>query len=458
MAPQSFVSGAASAALAVILAAPAAAQDAAQVRRELQQMRQQYDAQLEQMRRDYEARLQDLEQRLKTTETATVAATARAEEAQRSAQAVAPAPAVPASVSAFNPAVSAVLDGRFAYASQNPDNYRIPGAKLGDAARPDLRGFSLGETELNFSANIDQALYGNATISVAREGTISVEEAFFQTTALPWGFRLKAGRFFSGIGYLNEQHAHVWDFADAALPYRAFLNQQYGDDGAQLRWLAPTPFFLEFGAEAFRGDAFPAGGGSRSVGTYTGFVHAGDDIGVSSSYRVGVSHLRARAQNQVTTFLPTGATNVFNGRSNVTIFDAVYKWAPEGNPVERNLKLQGEYFIRDENGVMDGAPIKGTGQGFYLQGVYQFMPRWQVGLRYDRVRLNNESDAVDLAGGPLDTQGRGAQRYTTGLTYYTSEFGRFRLQYNLDESRPKTDHQAILQYTISLGAHGAHSY
>jgi hypothetical protein len=81
-----------------------------------------------------------------------------------------------------------------------------------------------------------------------------------QTTSLPAGFTLRAGRFFSGIGYLNEQHSHTWDFADQALPYRAFLNTQYDDDGIQLRWLAPTTQFIEFVHELFLGNAFPAGG------------------------------------------------------------------------------------------------------------------------------------------------------------------------------------------------------
>jgi hypothetical protein len=34
---------------------------------------------------------------------------------------------------------------------------------------------------------------------------------------------VRAGRFFSGIGYLNEQHAHTWDFVDTPLAYRAML-------------------------------------------------------------------------------------------------------------------------------------------------------------------------------------------------------------------------------------------
>ena len=101
---------------------------------------------------------------------------------------------------------------------------------------------------------------GFLDISFQDDNTPTVEEAYILTKDLPGGFTVKAGRFLSGIGYINERHAHDWMFSDAPLPYRAFLNNQYGDDGLQVRWLAPTEQFLEFGAEAFRGDAYPAAG------------------------------------------------------------------------------------------------------------------------------------------------------------------------------------------------------
>jgi hypothetical protein len=433
------VSAAAMAAMAV--AYPAAAQDAASLKREIEQMR----AQQQQMMEAYAQRLGALEKRLEASEARSAAPPAQP----------APPPAAPTSANAFNPAIGVVLDGKFGAFSQNPDNYRIPGFALDDeASKPGERGFALGESEVNFSANIDQALYGNLTIAFEREGDVSVEEAFLQTAALPYGFTVKAGRFFSGIGYLNEQHAHVWDFADAPLPYRAFLGEQLGDDGIQVRWLAPTDFFLEFGGEALRGDAFPAGGpGSKWAGTYSGFVHVGDDLGAGGewgSWRAGVSHLRAKADDRST----EDGTSVFSGRSNLTILDAVYK-LPLAN--ERALKLQGEYFIRDEGGSFNDGAYSGDQSGFYAQGVWRFLPRWEWALRYDQVHASNEGDFI--VGSALDTSDAATpRRYSTALTFFTSEFGRFRVQYNLDEARPKTDHQLLLQYTVSLGAHGAHNY
>jgi hypothetical protein len=370
----------------------------------------------------------------------------------------APAPAAPASASAFNPALGVVLDGKFTHESLDPKTYRLPGFALGTSALPPPRGFAIGESEINLQANIDQALYGNVTLAFERDNTVSVEEAFIQPSALPYGFTMKAGRFFSGIGYLNEQHAHTWDFADAALPYRAFLDTQYDDDGVQLRWLAPTDQFLEFGAEGFRGDSFPAGGDANhndGVGAWSAFVHTGGDIGASASYSVGLSQLWTSAKNRMTPGL--NGTDNFSGTDHTYIADAVYKWAPNGNFIERYLKLQGEFFLRQEHGSLNGSPpFSGTQTGFYAQAVYQFAPQWRVGVRYDQVHA--ASLGPGFAGTTLDNLAATPRRYTAMVDYSTSEFGRFRLQYDLDYSRPQRDNEIILQYVVSMGAHGAHQY
>jgi hypothetical protein len=45
------------------------------------------------------------------------------------------------------------------------------------------------------------------------------------------------------------------------------------------------------------------------------------------------------------------------------------------------------------------------------------------------------------------------------LDFNASEFSRVRLQWAVDHSRQGApDHQLVLQYQMSLGAHGAHSY
>lgn len=373
------------------------------------------------------------------------------------------------SAGSFNPALSLILSGTYANLSRDPTDYRIRGFLTGDEVGPGSRGFGLGESELGIAANVDPYFYGAANISLTPDDTADVEEAFVQTTALGQGFTLKFGRFFSGIGYLNEQHAHTWDFVDNPLAYQAFLGTQFNDDAIQVRWLAPTPVFLEFGAELGRGKSFPAsdphknGAGAGSV-----FAHIGGDWGMSSSWRGGLSYLRTSPRDRAydtTDLTGNDVTNAFSGRSALWLADFVWKWAPNGNASRRSFKLQAEYFRRRENGSLthdvSGAAATdaytSNQSGGYVQAVYQFWPRWRAGLRYDRL----DSGTVDLASNAafLDQPQARPSRVSWMVDYNSSEFSRIRLQLASDRARGSAaDNQIFVQYQMSLGAHGAHLF
>lgn len=381
-------------------------------------------------------------------------------ESQRTAPADTAAPR-PTS-NAFNPAISLILDGKYASFARDPAAYALPGFALAAESGPGDEGLRIDESELVMSANIDDKYFGQFTAAVSPEDEVEVEEAFIETLALGYGTTLRAGRFYSGIGYLNSVHAHAWDFADQPLVYRALFGNQYRDDGLQLRWLAPTDTYLELGAELLRGDNFPAGGATHAgKGAKTAFVRIGGDIGVAHAWRVGVSGLDADADARATG--DDAAPDVFGGEVRVRGIDAVWKWAPNGNSSVTNLKLQAEWFRRTERGTFDpassGAPLlyDGTQRGWYAQAIYQFMPRWRVGVRQDRLR----ADAVDatLAGTALDNQGHSPKRASAMLDFANSEFSRVRVQYNRDASRADgADNQWYVQYVMSLGAHGAHTF
>jgi hypothetical protein len=423
------------------------------------------------MRQQYDAKIADLETRLKAAEAAAPAettATAEApaaddggpppvdenpiESASNDAPVSAAAAAPTAAANAFNPGVSVVLNGLYVAASRDPAAH-IPGFQAGDGVGQAPRGFSAGESELTFAANIDPYLTGFLDFSIGADNDVSLEEAYIRTTSLPGGFTLKAGRFLSGIGYMNEGHAHNWSFSDAPLPYRAFLNNQYGDDGVQVRWLAPIDRYLEFGAEAFRGEAYPAAGAANSgQGTFTAFVRTGSDINTSSSYLVAASYLHSRADGREN---PEG-TELFTGSSDLGMLSLVYKWAPNGNPINRNFNLVSELFFGRDEGRLNGAPFSQSHFGWYAQGVYQFMPQWSAGLRIAGVQ--SEDAGPLLVGTSLDDEGRSPYAVTALLERDTSEFGRLRLQYTRDEIEQQANNIFTLQYTVIYGPHGAHRY
>ena len=120
-----------------------------------------------------------------------------------------------------------------------------------EALQPrDWRPVSLLAVALEQSDRYSDALAAHQkALALEPDNSVSVEEAYVQTTSLGQGLSLKAGRFFSGIGYLNPQHSHTWDFVDNPLVYQAMLGTQYSDDGLQLSWLAPTDQYIEVNAE-----------------------------------------------------------------------------------------------------------------------------------------------------------------------------------------------------------------
>jgi hypothetical protein len=369
---------------------------------------------------------------------------------------------------AFNPAVSLILDGHFASYSQDPKTYALPGFLLDPEGGLGAEGLSLDETELALSANVDDKYYGSMSLSIQQgsdgDTTIDLEEAYFETLALPKGLKVKAGKFFSDIGYLNPVHSHAWDFYDAPLAYVAMLNTQLADTGVQVSWVVPTDLYIQIGGEWLRGDAFPAANGAESHGTgsATFFFHVGGDVGATSSWRAGISYLTADANGRVSEF-PTGNVS-FTGTSDVAIADFVWKWAKNGNPRDRYYIVQAEYLHRKEDGdlqtILNAAPAvagiySGTQSGFYVQGVYQFFPRWRAGLRYDRLDASN---TVSTGLPPPLVADHSPTRTTVMADFSNSEFSRMRLQFARDESTSKPDDQIVFQYLMSLGAHGAHRF
>ncbi len=257
-------------------------------------------AELAQMRADYEARIVQLEQRL--------------DAAEQKAENNKPHKQTPGSLNRLKvkwwPAetIPSILHSASSFRVRHgviamiPMTTRYPGFPLGGETGPLPEGFSLGEIEINISANVDDKFTAWLTAPIAvedGESVIEVEEAWVETMAMPAGFSLRMGRFFSNIGYLNDKHAHSWDFADLPLAYQVFLGGQFIDDGLQLRWLAPTDLYFELGAQVTRGDRYPAGGAGRSgLGSYA-LLHAitGGDVGFSHSWRAGISYLQARPMN-----------------------------------------------------------------------------------------------------------------------------------------------------------------
>ena len=443
--------------------------------------------QLQALKREYEARIGALEAQLTAMES-------RAQDADQESASTARA-AKPASDNAFNPAIGVVLNGLVSQHSK--DEFEIPGFPVGHESERAEEGLSLGHSEIAMSASIDDKFLGNLTLGLGvhpgEPTEVELEEAYIQTlpgAGVPEGMRIKAGRSLWTFGYLNEQHAHGDDFADRPLPYRAFLDNAYNDDGVEVSFVLPTETYSEFGAGLFRGDDFPFGDSSDGLGAWSAFARVGGDLGRDSAWRLGGYVLDGKARNrggghgheddehgeEHEEAAENGeeehdehedehghaelfSEGMFRGDARLYAIDFRSTWAPTGNAHDREVTLQGEYFWRKERGTYELAPegdeehgltedFNLTTPGWYLQGVYKFRPGWRVGARYSRLiaprEMELERDPTALA---------------VMLDWSNSEFSRIRLQFNRESLvEDEHDNQVMLQYIMSLGAHPAHTF
>lgn len=449
---------AATLAAALLLSAPVSgADDLAAIRLEIEKLRE-----------SYENRIADLEKRLLAAEVKTAESRPAAYPSGQAGPAPAPAPG-----RTSNPEIGLVLQGRYAHLDDRAER-SISGLISGGGHEHGAtgRGFSIDHSELMLSASIDPYLTGKAALAF-KEGAAEVEEAWFQTTALSPGLSLKGGRFRSAIGYQNEQHPHQWDFATNNLIYQWLFGESLLQDGVQLKWVAPAELYFDLGMELGRGLGSwnDNGAGTRSL-----FAHLGGDLGISHSWRAGLSWIRQdfRERDAELEDLDgvTGET-LSNGQSRIAGADFVWKWAPNGDARTRNLKFQGEIFRRHDLGDIQcfaadpgsaslcaNSPVGSLDTrhtGWYAQGAYQFMPRWRTGYRHERIGLGSANygdlDAV------LMPPTLAPVRNSLMLDYSPSEFSRVRLQYTRDKSNLQgAENQFYVQYVMSLGAHGAHPF
>jgi hypothetical protein len=492
-------------ALVLALAASApAADDVPQLKAQLQQLQ---DA-MERTRREQQQQIDALTKKLEALApsspaptAAPVAATPPASDDQKKleqqlaaelgAPAAGGAPATPAAAAATNadqmPAAVAVSRAGSTYMnlsygavmdagwSSVPD----PSAQLelGDHD-PAKRGFSLRNAEIAVDGAVDPYFKGFANIVLKldknNETSIELEESFMESTALPANLQFKAGQFFAAFGRQNPQHPHTWQFADQPL----ILGRAFGPDGlrsigAQLSWLAPTPFYTEAflavldgqGSTAFSfrnpGDS-DANGVNRYAGraTFDRTLRGPQDL-------LLVPRLATSFELSDTQTLLAGVSGAFgpnetgpHARSEVYGADLYWKWkAPDAAQGFPYVTWQTEALYRRFGAAaaplaLPRLPAESLhDSGFYSQVVWGFVPRWNAGLRADYVTGNHGAfDANDPFRGERT-------RFSPELTFFPSEFSKVRLQYNWDHGANfGTANSVWMQLEFGLGAHAAHKY
>ena len=343
------------------------------------------------------------------------------------------------------------------------------------------RGMNFNYGEMSLYSVVDPYFDLFAVIGLSPDGA-GLEEAYFTTRKLPYGFQVKAGKFLASFGRVNEQHEHYWNFANRPLIATALFGEEgLNEIGAQATWVAPTSFYLMFGAEVLNGDNEQSFGitslnnpqgniivnGVQGPNLYIGFARSSFDI-EDASFLFGVSNTMGTTRNDQG-FASAGITGeAVNANTDIIGGDVTVKYSIDAI---RFISFQSEYMYRVMNGteyahdssnVVSLVSLDKHHSGFYAQTVAKLDQRWNIGVRYDLLMQNDVS-----LGGADQHMPSNLPRYSSMIEYSPTEFSRLRLQIDRDESRfvqtsggwsqqPYT--QAILQANFTIGAHGAHAF
>jgi hypothetical protein len=452
-------------ALSTILApAIAAAQDAAELRRQIEQLQKQLESVTE--------RLQKLE----------------AQPPQPAAQPVPPAPApagpTPAPAAAAAPPSSTPSAIDLARPREPYSLYQqrgsgqllfdmgVAGDFVGNITQRNVEraggGTFAGQENRFFPREIELSLFGQVdpyASAVVRfeageeergqETTVHLSEAYLTLLTLPYGTQARIGQMRTRFGYTNEIHEHDLPWVDRPNVMRNFLGEEgLQEKGMELTLVPDLPFYIEAVAGIFNGDNETAfGRGTLQHPLVTSRLRSFFELGLEHAVQVGMS-------------VASGQTDDRN-RSTILGWDARYKYRPDGwlHPL---ITLTGEalYSIRkvdvgvdvDGDGAIDQVDKRQRNHwGWYTGLEVQPFRRWAGGVRYDWSQY------------PVNPGWEWAiEPY---LTFWPSEFLRFRLAwkhtdrstqtrdaFNLNDSSARKVDELLFQASFILGAHPAHPF
>ena len=320
------------------------------------------------------------------------------------------------------------------------------------------QGLQLGHSDLSVSGPLGKNFQAQLTATFETEGgelQKTIEEAWLETKALPYGLQVRGGRFASQIGYLNQQHPHADDFIERPLLYRAFFGGHLKDDGLRLNWTAPTDMYLMLGIEGFHGKRFIADVVNipGQVGMTTLVAKMGDDLSRSQSWQLGLSHIRNEREALVKEHVEGEAHAHAHGAQytggKTWMMDATWKWAPNGNNRDQQVRVTFETaWVYAHNSDAAGD----MHHAHALALAWRLNPNWEVGARTDWLRVNAPDDESRLC------------EYALMLAWKPSHMQTLRVQYTTqrgatgDAFLNASKDSVQLQYVLSFGAHGAHSF
>lgn len=303
----------------------------------------------------------------------------------------------------------------------------------------------LRSAELTFFGPLDPTFDAVLTMAAHNEDgefTFEVHEAYINSGQLIPSSRFKVGKFFLGVGRLNQFHQHDWPFISAPRVQSEFFDEEgVADSGLEFSTLLPTSAYWDVTVGVTNGYTY---GHSHDAGEKprvpTHYIHPVNfvDFGEAGALQWGLNYL--------------GRTDSTGIQTQLYGMDFTFK-KNEGKTLK--FLFQSEIWYR--NLSTPGADNQEE-LGAYFYPQWALSERSFVGLRIDAftdfsrrfVSDNSKQDNLDYA-------------FVPTYTFKNSEFTLFRVAYTLDTQTLKGESDTVnqmieLQMVAILGAHPAHSF
>jgi len=345
----------------------------------------------------------------------------------------------------FNPDIAVISDFLYTY-SDNREN-------------PAYNRFDIREVELDIRAPVDPRADGVFIVAMHRhvhnplfeeededeeeglETSVNIEEAylFLHDFGVP-NLTAKVGRFHLRFGRQNLLHQHDLPTTDPAFVNQAFLApESLIDSGISLSYVIPPRMvggqYIEVIGEVITGEGAHsesptlAGGVGVDSPAFNTHILWNTNLTRNLNFELGGSWLRGHADddNELDvnlfgidlTLIRTDPTGGFNN----TLFQAEAIYGIVAQP--------------------DGTTERAWGA--YVLGQQQLNRDWYAGLRLDWTQNPNDA-GMEIWG------------ITPYVSWYWSEFLRFRLSYQRRDGDIDPEHLIYLQATWTFGAHPPHPY
>ncbi len=309
-----------------------------------------------------------------------------------------------------------------------------------DSGRVRVRGF-----EVAAFAPVDtlfDALVNVAGHDEAGQIEIELHEAYIASTRLIPRTRLKVGRFFLGVGRLNQYHSHDWPFTSAPKSHSTFFSEEAATDtGLELGHLFDSSIPIDLVAGVTNGWTYGhshTGGRRPLVATHYVRPTFFFDFGDSRGLLVGLNYL--------------GRTDADSIQTRLTGFDATYK---RRNGKTLSTLVQTEFYHRLQTSAT--LPLKEEIGGYMFADFAIGEEGWSAGTRLDAFT------DLSLKFGTGDRRGNFDFAIVPVLSFKNSEFSTFRLSYTYGQETREGDNaraeqKVEIQLIALIGAHPAHDF